>query len=273
MTKWVAALPMYNVTPELGECWNSLLRDVLRGLATGNARTAIEPLHEPLGDLRSLWTRDDLFLSQTCGYPLARTLPDAIQVVSTPVFDAPGCEGPRYSSCIVVSERAYARNATTLEACRGLHAAFNGLDSNSGMNVFRHAVAPYAREGRFFGNVTQTGSHLGSLRLVAEGAADVTAIDCVTLAFAGDAWPELLERVKIIGSTVSSPGLPLIASGAVDAVRIDALRDALDAAVLADPLRARRLRLRGFARLTRRDYGEIVQIENDAFARGYATLQ
>jgi ABC-type phosphate/phosphonate transport system substrate-binding protein len=194
-------------------------------------------------------------------------------VVSTPVFDAPGCEGARYSSSIVVSASAHARGASSIEACRGLRAAYNDDDSNSGMNVFRHAVAPYQRDGRFFSSVTKTGSHLASLRLLAQGGADIAAIDCVTLAFARDAWPDLSHDIRVIGSTVTSPGLPLIASAAVDVPRVAELRDALDAAIQADPKRARSLRLLGFSRSSRRDYDEILKIENDAFALGYRILQ
>jgi ABC-type phosphate/phosphonate transport system substrate-binding protein len=126
-----------------------------------------------------------------------------------------------------------------------MRAAYNGDDSNRGMNALRHVVAPHARNGRFFASVVRTGSHLRSLRTVAEGCADVAAIDCVTFAFAQDELPALAKRVRAIGVTASAPGLPLIASRALGPERLSRVRDALDAALSADPERARRLRVRG----------------------------
>lgn len=66
-------------------------------------------------------------------YPLVRTLPESLQLVATPVFDAPGCDGPRYCCQLIVSEAAWSRCAISLEACRGLRAAYNDGHSNSGM--------------------------------------------------------------------------------------------------------------------------------------------
>jgi ABC-type phosphate/phosphonate transport system substrate-binding protein len=153
-----------------------------------------------------------------------------------------------------------------------LRAAYNGADSNSGMNALRHAVAPHARKGRFFASVARTGSHLRSLESVAKRGADIAAIDCVTFAFVRDALPDLARRVRVIGVTASAPGLPLIASRALGAPRVARIREALNAALSADPARARRLRLRGFARLTREDYMDIAALERDAIARGYPVL-
>ena len=271
--RWVAGLPMYNVSDPLRQQWRALLDDVIDEVSRGDSGLQVEPLDEPFGDLDALWARDDLLLSQTCGYPLMRVLPDAVQVVATPIFDVQGCEGPRYRSLIVVSADAYAHGATTLEACRGLRAAYNDIHSNSGMNAFRHAVAPYAHEGRFFGTTLCTGGHLRSLHALADGRADVAAIDCVTFAYAGEAIPDVLARVRVIGSTSPSPGLPFITSATTNESQLQALRDALDHAVKRDPVRARSLRLRGFARLEREAYEAIVDLEQSAIARGYPSLQ
>src|ERR1700761_4807470 len=207
-------------------------------------------------DLSALWRRDDLLLSQTCGYPLTHALRDAVQLVATPCFDAPGCDGPCYSSVLVTHADA---PFATLESLRGSTVAFNQSDSNSGFNVLRHAVAPLARDGRFFGSSLQTGSHIASLQAVAEGRANLAAIDCVTMAFVHDERPALAQAVKQIGWTAASPGLPLIASKAVPADRIAALRSALDEALAMKPERARRLRLKGFETLSMDDYARITQ--------------
>jgi ABC-type phosphate/phosphonate transport system substrate-binding protein len=258
----IAALPMYNVSPALAADWHAVLADVLRRVEP--SADIIEP-----DDLHAFWRRPDLLLSQTCGYPYVLGLNEYVQLIATPEFDAPGCEGVNYSSVIVTRSDA---PFDSIEACRGARAAFNSVDSNSGYNALRHTVAPYARDGRFFNDTLETGSHLGSLRAVAENRADVAAIDCVTMAFAREAYPELTGRLREIRYTCSSPGLPLIASKQVSPEQADALRAALDEALNAQPERARRLKLKGFSHLTAGHYDSIRQMENEARVANYARL-
>jgi ABC-type phosphate/phosphonate transport system substrate-binding protein len=107
---------------------------------------------------------------------------------------------------------------------------------------------------------------------VVENRADVAAIDCVTFAFVCDELPELAQKVRQIGVTAASPGLPLIASSNVPSATIERLREALNEAHLAQPERAKRLRLKGFSALPLTDYERIEQLENEARATGYARL-
>ncbi|APR39798.1 phosphate/phosphite/phosphonate ABC transporter substrate-binding protein [Paraburkholderia sp. SOS3] len=260
---WIAALPMYNVSPSLAACWRDWLADVL-GIVEPAARIV-----DGGNDLSALWRRNDLLLSQTCGYPLTHELRDAVQLVATPCFDAPGCDGPCYSSALITHAGA---SFATLESLRGSTVAFNQTDSNSGFNTLRHVFAPLARGGRFFDSSIETGSHLASLQAVAERRADLAAIDCVTMAFVRDERPALAHAVRQIGWTEASPGLPLIASKALPADRIIALRSALKQALLLQPARARRLRLKGFEIRSMDDYARISELENEAIERGYARL-
>ncbi|WP_412529317.1 phosphate/phosphite/phosphonate ABC transporter substrate-binding protein [Burkholderia lata] len=273
MSSWIAALPMYNVTPRHDALWRVLLRDALDAFANAGGPADVTLPDEPFDDLHALWRRDDLLLSQTCGYPYRMLgLRDVVRLIATPVFDAHGCHGAHYSSVLVVSAHAHADGATTLAACRGLRAAFNGRDSHSGMNALRHAVAPHARDGRFFGSVTALGSHLNVLRALALAEADCAAIDCVTFAYVRDALPDLLQDIRIIGMTASAPGLPFIASRALPETQVASLQDALDRAVAADAERARVLRLKGFERLSPGDYDAIARLAEDAAAHGYPEL-
>ncbi|SDE33166.1 phosphate/phosphite/phosphonate ABC transporter substrate-binding protein [Paraburkholderia lycopersici] len=274
MSRWIASLPMYNVTPQHATQWRSLLGDCLAAYARMTGGEEVTAIEVQDGELMAHWRRKDLLLSQACGLPYRMLgLHSEARVIATPRFDAPACEGPRYCSALVVSANAWRRGATTLAACRGLRAASNSADSHSGMNAFRHAVAPHARDGRFFSSVLWTGSHAATLRALAKGAADVGAIDCVTLALLRDAQPEQLDGVQIIGMTASAPGLPLIASRTLGDEQAEALRAALDAAHAADPARAGKLRLRGFARLTGEAYAEIEEMANTAARLGYPELR
>ncbi|MDS0790620.1 PhnD/SsuA/transferrin family substrate-binding protein [Burkholderia pseudomultivorans] len=273
MSSWIAGLPMYNVTPRHAALWRALLRDALGAFARAGGPIDFTLLDEPFGDLPALWRRPDLLLSQTCGFPYRMLgLRDDVHLIATPAFDAQGCDGARYRSMLVVSARVHAGGATTLAACRGLRAGYNGDDSHSGMNALRHAVAPHAHDGRFFGSVTSFGSHLNVLRAIGAGDADCAAIDCVTFAYVRDALPALLDGIRVIDMTAPAPGLPFIASRALDDAQAAALRDALDHAVAADAARARALRLRGFERLAPGDYDAIAQFAHAAAAHGYPEL-
>jgi ABC-type phosphate/phosphonate transport system substrate-binding protein len=259
---------MYNVTTALAADWRAVLAHVQAGLRKQGWHDELAVVDAPAA-LDAFWQRPDLLLSQTCGYPLLRHLQDCVQLVGTPVFNAPGCAGPLYSSEIVVAARS---RHTGLATCRGAIAALNQWDSNSGMNAFRHAVAPLARDGAFFSAVVATGSHVESLRSVASGRADVAAIDCVTLAFVRCHLPDLASAVRVIGRTLPSPGLPLIASRSVSTELVAALRTSLDDLFSREPALAARLRLVRFDRLELADYDAIRQMEEDARASGYARL-
>ena len=65
---------------------------------------------------------------------------------------------------------------------------------------------------QFFRELVTTGSHQESVRCVAEGRADVAAIDCVTFALLRAHRPELLNGVAVFGRTPPLPGLPIIAA-------------------------------------------------------------
>ena len=267
---WIAALPMYNVTPALAADWRTLLERVRAGLADWlNARGDTLAIVDPGPDLSAFWLRGDVLLSQTCGYPLVHALADRVQLVAAPDFDVPGCAGGMYHSVLVAGARVA---ASSIEACRGLRAAYNADDSNSGMNLLRHAVAPFALDGRFFSSATQTGSHLASLRALAEEHADVAAIDCVTFAFVQSHLPELAAAVRVLGTTASAAALPFIASARVPEDAIDALLRALTDALNQDAALARRLRLNGFVKRTPADYAPILAFEREAIARGYPRL-
>jgi ABC-type phosphate/phosphonate transport system substrate-binding protein len=267
---WIAALPMYNVSPALADDWRALLAYVHAALEPWlDARGDTLALADPPADLTAFWLRDDLLLSQTCGYPLVHALDARVRLVATPEFDVPGCEGGLYHSVLLTGAHV---EAVSIKACAGLRAAYNDDDSNSGMNLLRHAVAPFARDGRFFASVTKSGGHLASIRALADGAADVAAIDCVTFAFVRAHRPELAAAVREIGVTASAPALPFIASKRVPQPAIDLLFEALSRFLVDDPERAHRLKLRRFVKRAFADYAPIRDLEREAIELGYPRL-
>ena len=109
--RWRLALPMYNLTTDLGRAWERLLGAVVDGLRQRGWRDAMDIVVAP-PDLIGFWRSSDLLLSQSCGYPLATVLGDAVRVIAAAEFDWPGCSGVQYCSAIVVAEGA----ADSLEA-------------------------------------------------------------------------------------------------------------------------------------------------------------
>ena len=221
-------------------------------------------------DLAALWTDDRLLLGQTCGYPLVTSLAGRVAVIATPCYLAEGCDGALYRSALVVRADDGAAHLADL---RGRRCAVNQAESNSGMNVLRAAVAPLARvAARFFAETVTTGAHAASVVAVAEGAADVAAIDCVTWAHLQRFRPGPAGRLRVLAWTEATPGLPLITALATPDGTRRALAGALDD-VAADPALAETraaLLLGGFAHV---DYGRIGEVERRAVALGYPVLQ
>jgi len=217
------------------------------------------------------WRDPRLLLGQACQYPLANSWREAVRLVAIPEYAAPGCEGSRYRSAIIVRAEDPARR---LEDLRGRRCAVNERDSNSGSNLLRAAIAPLAGRGRFFSSVELTGSHLASASSVASGTADVAAIDCVSYAHIGRLHAELAGRLRILDWTPSSPGLPYVTARASDPGTLAALRGALtdvqtDPALA--PMRAALLQ-NGIDFAVDEDYTEVRRLEADALARGYPQL-
>ena len=88
-----------------------------------------------------------LIFGQTCGYPYVTGLKDTVTLIATPEYSFPGCEGASHRSFII---RRASDPRRALGEFRGATAALNAHDSNTGMNLFRAAIAPIAGGAPFF---------------------------------------------------------------------------------------------------------------------------
>ena len=111
-----------------------------------------------------------------------------VTVVGQPSYDGiEGGQGEFYSSAVLM------RGATAATACRllptaapccrldalrGKRLAFNGPDSMSGILALTRDLEAAGESLAIFADRLETGSHRGSIVAVAEGRADVCAIDC-----------------------------------------------------------------------------------------------
>jgi ABC-type phosphate/phosphonate transport system substrate-binding protein len=264
----IAILPMYDFP------WIAAANDALWGSIS--ARLTEAGVQSPAkltrgGDLALLWRHPGLVFGQTCGYPYVTGLKDAVALIATPEYAFPGCDGASHRSFLI---RRVNDSRRGLSEFRGATAALNAYDSNTGMNLFRAAIASVARGAPFFRAVIVTASHEASVEAVAAGRADLASIDCVTFALLGRGHPELLERVAIVAESPLSLALPFIASASLGRSTIDAAREALFAA-LADPnlTEAREtLGLKGARAMVPADYDRVIEIERAAAGAGYPLL-
>ncbi|MEP3049208.1 MAG: PhnD/SsuA/transferrin family substrate-binding protein [Roseibium sp.] len=218
-----------------------------------------------------IWTDPGLLVAQTCGYPLTHALADKVTLLGAPHYDALGCEGSSYCSHLVVAERSGHQKLSDL---RGTTAAFNNLDSQSGMNALRHMIAPLANGEGFFGKVIESRGHLASMAAVAGGTADIAAIDAVCWQLAKQELPDLAQRLRSIGISRKVPNLPFISSCRHDDITQVKIR-AVITDVLSDPQTQKsreRLRICGFSKLGPADYAPILEMENEAKELGYPKL-
>ena len=172
-----------------------------------------------------VWTDPNLVLSQTCGMPYRLWLHDRVGLVGTPDYGLEGCKPGHYRSAVVVRADD---PRETLSDFREAVFAYNQTFSQSGY------AAPYALctgHGFWFENRVQTHGHRLSARAVAEGQADIAALDGVTWRLM-QVYGELSDRLRVLCWTGESPGLPLITAkqqevGAIRAAVVQAI-DALD---------------------------------------------
>ena len=262
LAMYVSPAPLKDATRQFWEA----LADRLRAVGV-DAPTALQE------DMRydEAWLRPDLLFGQTCGYPYVQRLRGQVQLVATPVYGLPGCDGPLKCSFIIVNAKSAARS---IEDLRGARAAINDPGSNSGYNLFRASVAPHAIDGRFFSSVLRTGAHVASIDAVSSGAADIAAIDCVTFGNTLRFDPDRVAGVRILAETKKGPGLPFITAASTPAKDLVLLRRVL-AEAIADPALAEicdTLSLRGISLLGDSDYEALAALDRDAAGQGYPTI-
>ncbi|MFQ6022844.1 MAG: phosphate/phosphite/phosphonate ABC transporter substrate-binding protein [Acidiferrobacterales bacterium] len=265
----LASLPMYDL-PEMRTATNAWWK----GLAAALRRAGVDGVPDRLthtDDSETLWHHPNLLFSQACGYPFTHPLPNVLQPVATPVYDAPGCLGPRYCSAIVIGAD---HPVSSLQELRGGVCAVNGRNSHSGYNCLRATLAPLANGGRFFSQVIESGAHANSLALVASSEVDVCAIDCVTHALIARYRPQTLAGTRVLAYTQLVPATPYVTRAGADPDLVSRLQDGLMTA-LADPQLAdarEALLLVSAEPLSVDDYDVILQMEDAARGKGYPEI-
>ena len=218
MAQGFAELPMYVAPQRVRVAQEQWLQQVL-GILRGERRDARGL------DLESLWLSPELLLTQTCGYPLMTRLRGQVQVVGRPVYRLANSRDGNHCSLLVARADD---SRQQLADFRGSHGLLNAQDSNSGMNLFRHALAALQSDAPFFAQVSISGGHRASLAAIKAGQGDIAAIDSVTFDYLARDGSDEVAGLKVIGRTAWSPCLPYITRLGGDASRLlDAMNQAL----------------------------------------------
>ncbi len=273
MTGLIASLGMYDhpAQQSANDTLWAAIADVLREQGVEDVPGHLDRTR----DVQAIWHDPRLLLAQACGYPLAVDTTLALRVIALPVYDVPGCDGATHTSVLVMRAND---ERQSLDAFRGARASINDAQSNTGMNLFRAALAPIAgpssQGSGFFRDVVETGSHRASIVAVGGGRADIAAIDCVTYAALERFEPDLTTQVRIIERSTASPTLPFVTAASTSAETVIALGVALRDA-MADPKLAdarARLFLTGVDAADETILGPIRALRTGAALAGYPDL-
>ena len=248
MSKFIAALPMYEWpetraptdaewvrfrglfksagidAPETSCAAMPICRRCTAVSATAQGRViAPDPATLPPDefDFQTLWKHPKLLLAQTCWGPMEQGLAQHVIVVGQPSYDGiDGGQGEFYSSAMLMRRDAAANDVSSpadglplipLDLMRGKRFAYNSLDSMSGIIALTRDLEAAGENPGIFSERIETGAHRASIVAVADGNADVCAIDARSWDMAQRFEPRAAE-LAVVGWTARRKGLPMITS-------------------------------------------------------------
>ncbi len=189
-------------------------------------------------DVETAIDADSVGLVWMCGLVTTRLIDSGrldAEIVAAPVF--PGEPGPTYHGVVIA--RADER-APGILGLAGSALAINETTSWSGYHALRVHLAEAGRTDAFFGSVTETGSHDGSIDRVLAGVADCAVID-------SSVWDHRVRRdprlhaLRVVVRTRDWPAPPFALSrrlnaslrAAITELLVGSLPDGLDRIVPA----------------------------------------
>ncbi|NNF24019.1 MAG: PhnD/SsuA/transferrin family substrate-binding protein [Rhodobacteraceae bacterium] len=235
----IASLPMYD-RPETASANDRFWALIREGLGTKAPQNLTRD-----GDVWAQWESPELLLSQTCGLPFGQRLHGRVTLIGSPVHGGLDCPPGQYYSVLVVRTED---DRTNLEDFASARLGYNDELSQSGW------AAPWSmaqQRGFAFERGLKTGSHRASARAVAEGRADIAAIDAVSWAMI-KRWDGFASALREFGRSPPAPSLPFIAALGRDS---EGLRSAITGAISRlEPADRDMLNLTGFTVLPAEEY-------------------
>ncbi len=261
-----ASLPWYDlaeVREETDRFWSCLAQN----LRERGFKQVPERLNREL-PYDQQWTSGRLLFSQACGYDVLLPYRNCLRLVLTPTYTVAGCRNGFYNSVLVVRRDARIEHTGQL---RGVRCVINSPTSHSGMNMLRALFASMQQNGRFFSAVLHSGSHEVSLRMVADGFADVASIDRVTYALIERYRPLALRETRVLCSSMPTPAPPYVTGAHMTDRQVEQIRQALTETLEMPSMKVvmGALLLEGLANLPLETYRPIGDLEGWARQMGY----
>ncbi|HEF4763273.1 TPA: PhnD/SsuA/transferrin family substrate-binding protein [Pseudomonas putida] len=263
MTQHLAELQMYVAPESIRQANERWLAHILERL--GVTRRDAEGL-----SLMDLWLSPYLLLTQTCGYPLMTELRGQVRVLGRPRYELPDSSGGNHCSLLLSRADDPRRTLADFQGSRGV---INGEDSNSGMNLLRHRLAPLHRDGQFFDRIGLSGSHRESLRWLRQDLADLAAIDSVTFAYLARYAAEEVAGLRVVERSAISPTLPYITAADVSDEQAEAIRQVMNQTLDELPDVVEVLGLREVLPASESDFQIILDYQQEAAALGFGHLR
>jgi ABC-type phosphate/phosphonate transport system substrate-binding protein len=214
----IANLMMYQ-RPQLVESHNSywsLIRSKLDAVGIPSPEHLSQDAEE-----FSVWKDPNLILSQTCGMPYRKWLHHQVELVGTPDFAIDGCPKGYYRSALVIRQ---GDQRGDINAFQDATFAYNQTFSQSGYAAPFWHLKP---KGFWFKKRLHTEQHLLSAKAVADGRADIAALDAVSWRLMAQYEP-FAAQLRVLEWTTPTPGLPLITARGKNA---DAIFTAVEGAI------------------------------------------
>ena len=196
---------------------------------------------------------------------------------ATPIA-APVLEGERYGGRPVYFSDVIVHvgsDASRFEDLRGRSWCYNEPLSQSGYGITRHHLLSIGETAGFFSEVVEAGFHETSIRLVAEGKIDASAIDSQVLAVEMRDHPEVTDQLKVIDSLGPSTIQPVAVSRRLD----EEFRRQIQEALLGFHLTAEGRRANSLGLIERwvavgpSDYDDIRRMVDDCESAGFMEIR
>jgi phosphonate transport system substrate-binding protein len=211
-----------------------------------------------------------------CGLPyveLERRRHAALEPLVAPIL-----QGPRYagrpicfSNVIVHADSPF----WSFAELRGCCWCYNETLSQSGYGIIRYWLMRQGETSGFFGRIVEAGWHERSVRMVAAGEADASAIDSQVLAVAMKDDPVLRRRLRVIATLGPSTIQPVVAARHLPACLRERIRQIL--IEMADDPVARPVLHEGmverFAPVNDQSYEDIRQMLREVESANFLTIR
>ena len=210
MTVPIASLSMYD-WPETGHALDVLWSNIQNQLTLQDiqAPVSLDRNNHPA----ALWSKPELLIGQTCGWPYANYLKEQVIPFARFHYDLPDCPPGHYNSVYIGHDDDDFDHLASPAAFQFVEKiAMNSDDSQSGFHVFSEITGEPAEKSIVKEKRIVTGAHRNSISAIANGDANIAAIDAVAFELAKHYEPEMVSKIIVLRNSKPLPGLPLITS-------------------------------------------------------------